>query len=249
MKKGSFVSRSVETEKIVNTANVEVVNKVNQKKEVLSEEEFSNNLCEKLRNLIQAKGSRYEEIASKALISVDALRSYTRSKKRSTPTPYTICKLAEIFDVSTDYLLGRCDSEQIPDKVTTPEDYLVNLYKATKGAKISINAGTGTVTFSLNDIPTMRFFMHISGETSITEICDYAKHYAKYMLYKNRLLTQEQYEEAKYIDFVYGDIRIEDYEQIPEEIRNLIASREDEWKERKGIEVFNKDPGECEGEQ
>lgn len=74
----------------------------------------------RLRNLRKAKKLTQQEIADKLGITRQAYGYYENENSKREPDIETIQKLAEIFDVSTDYLLGRSDSKNLPE--LTPKD-------------------------------------------------------------------------------------------------------------------------------
>lgn len=74
----------------------------------------------RLRNLRRAKKLTQQEIADKLGITRQAYGYYENENSKREPDIETIQKLAEIFDVSTDYLLGRSDSKNLPE--LTPKD-------------------------------------------------------------------------------------------------------------------------------
>ncbi|MGN8646331.1 helix-turn-helix domain-containing protein [Gracilibacillus sp. HCP3S3_G5_1] len=80
---------------------------------------------ERLRSLREEKELMQEDIASKLNISTSAYGYYEQG--RNEPSLETVKKLAEIFDVTADYLLGLIDTKQHPiqlseDLVLTKDD-------------------------------------------------------------------------------------------------------------------------------
>lgn len=61
----------------------------------------------RLKFLRNEKGENLEKIAKYLNVSIQTISNYENEKRDMTPE--TIIKLAEYFDVSTDYLLGKTD--------------------------------------------------------------------------------------------------------------------------------------------
>jgi transcriptional regulator with XRE-family HTH domain len=67
-----------------------------------------NLIAERLKELRKAKNKTQLEVATALNISDAAYRQYEISKR--VPAAESLCKLADYFKVSTDYLLGRTDN-------------------------------------------------------------------------------------------------------------------------------------------
>ncbi|QQE78093.1 helix-turn-helix domain-containing protein [Alicyclobacillus sp. SO9] len=76
------------------------------------------NFPERLSTLIKSKGVQKKELAEKLGISYRNLRHYELGERK--PDFDGLTKLADFFDVSVDYLVGRSDDPN-PDKETDPE--------------------------------------------------------------------------------------------------------------------------------
>lgn len=78
---------------------------------------------------------KIKELADKQGISLNILeeklgfsRNTIYNMKKSTPNVERVSKIADYFNVSTDYLLGRTDNPNIAsDTVTTPDGRVVDL--------------------------------------------------------------------------------------------------------------------------
>lgn len=78
---------------------------------------------------------KIKELADKQGISLNMLeenlgfsRNTIYNMKKSTPNVERVSKIADYFNVSTDYLLGRTDNPNIAgDTVTTPDGRVVDL--------------------------------------------------------------------------------------------------------------------------
>lgn len=67
----------------------------------------------RLKFLRNEKGENLEKIAKYLDVSIQTISNYENEKREMTPD--TIIKLAEYFNVSTDYLLGKSDIRNIEE--------------------------------------------------------------------------------------------------------------------------------------
>lgn len=74
----------------------------------------------RLKFLRNEKGENLEKIAKYLDVSIQTISNYENGKREMTPD--TIIKLAEYFNVSTDYLLGKSDIRN----PNTQEDDILN---------------------------------------------------------------------------------------------------------------------------
>lgn len=73
----------------------------------------------RLKYLRTERGENLEKVAEYLNVSIQTISNYENEKRDMTPD--TIIKLAEYFDVSTDYLLGKSD---IRNPQNTEQDIL-----------------------------------------------------------------------------------------------------------------------------
>lgn len=79
----------------------------------------------RIRNLREKNNISREEFAKKIDVSYAALSKYETGKRQ--PDYETLQKIADYFDVSTDYLLGRAENKKsIPDNEEEFEAYINN---------------------------------------------------------------------------------------------------------------------------
>lgn len=70
-------------------------------------EEKQNLFAKRLRKLKERKGVSYQTLADLCGLSRETVRKYVRGERR--PSVQNLNALADYFDVSIDYLLGRSD--------------------------------------------------------------------------------------------------------------------------------------------
>lgn len=86
----------------------------------------------RLRNLREVKGYNQEKLAKLLGLSSSTIGMY--EQKRRQPDNETLVKIAEIFDVSTDYLLGKSEVKNIAKPYS--DELEKTLYNKTKELSI-----------------------------------------------------------------------------------------------------------------
>ncbi|BAD74778.1 transcriptional regulator [Geobacillus kaustophilus HTA426] len=77
-------------------------------------------LGDRLRKLRQEKKLTQEELGKKINVTKVSISGYENGNR--TPDTETLQKLADFFNVTTDYLLGRTDHPNPPDQDDIPEE-------------------------------------------------------------------------------------------------------------------------------
>jgi len=67
-------------------------------------------LAERLKELRKEKGLRQEQVAVALDISMSSYCLYEQGKRE--PTASVLCRMADYYGVSADYLLGRSDTRK-----------------------------------------------------------------------------------------------------------------------------------------
>ena len=67
-------------------------------------------LAERLKELRKEKDLRQEHVAVALNISMSAYCNYEQGKRE--PVASVLCRMADYYDVSVDYLLGRSDNRK-----------------------------------------------------------------------------------------------------------------------------------------
>lgn len=83
-------------------------------------------LSERLRILRQEKNVLQKDIANYLNISASAYGFYEQGKR--TPDANIIKKLADYFNVSVDYLIGKSNIKESADDILNNEDYTIALH-------------------------------------------------------------------------------------------------------------------------
>lgn len=73
--------------------------------------DFRKNFSEKLSTVRKSKNLSMADLAAYLGITVEAVRLMERGKR--SPSFEVLCNLAEYFDVSIDYLVGRTDNPTV----------------------------------------------------------------------------------------------------------------------------------------
>ena len=69
-------------------------------------------ISQRIREIRSEKKISQKELAQKLFVSPQAVSKWERNE--ATPNPEAVAKMAEIFEVSADYLLGRTDQKDSP---------------------------------------------------------------------------------------------------------------------------------------
>lgn len=92
--------------------------------------------AERLKSLRSAKKMTQKDLGALLHVSHQAVGKYERGE--ALPSPEILSKLAEIFDTSTDYLLGRADEIKKEPTLDTSERRLPSPYQTLNEANKAI---------------------------------------------------------------------------------------------------------------
>ena len=70
-------------------------------------------LSQRLRDVIKQKGLDQKDIAEKMGLSLTTVNTWFRPSSPSAPIFNRLCELAELLNVSLDYLAGRSDEPKV----------------------------------------------------------------------------------------------------------------------------------------
>lgn len=76
--------------------------------------------CERFKHLKQIHNLTFEKLAEDTKISLRSLKYYSSGAKE--PSMSTLIALADYFNVSLDYLVGRSDTDTRPDPHSDSKD-------------------------------------------------------------------------------------------------------------------------------
>ena len=86
---------------------------------------------ERLRDLRNEKGISQKELATALFVSQQTVAKWETD--RSTPNPDMISKIAQYFEVSSDYLIGNSDFKTTAASSPTDDDIKFALFDGDKG--------------------------------------------------------------------------------------------------------------------
>lgn len=86
---------------------------------------------ERLRDLRNERGISQKELANILFVSQQTVAKWETD--RSTPNPEMISKIAQYFNVSSDYLIGMSDTKSITANIPTDDDIKFALFGGEKG--------------------------------------------------------------------------------------------------------------------
>lgn len=107
------------------------------------------NLGETLRNLIEQQGITQKELAMKLAITPSALGNYVQNTRE--PDYNTLVKIADYFQVSTDYLLGYNTPGQ---KLSHKEEILLHVFRSLTDDQKEIYLEQGKIFMKQNNKKT-----------------------------------------------------------------------------------------------
>lgn len=216
----------------------------NKKGRKAKETDYNNIFAVRLRELIKATGKKQQEIADNIGVSRQALNKWVNGE--TVPDIFSAAKIADLFDVSTDYLMGRTDvlsmNEDIQTvcKVTGLDEYAVKELIHIK--KIRLSSVTNyliceenfkSIVCCMDSIKKQLEF--IVEEYGTKALC-YNMGYINTSDYYKKL---ENGEEADFFDEVTSKYKcdfidwnlINGFEnEIKERFSNILYSYEREWK-------------------
>lgn len=107
------------------------------------------NLGETLRNLIEQQGITQKELARKLAITPSALGNYVQNARE--PDYHTLVRIADYFQVSTDYLLGYHTPER---KLSHKEELLLQVFRSLTDDQKEIYLEQGKIFIKQNNKKT-----------------------------------------------------------------------------------------------
>lgn len=186
---------------------------------------------ERLKAERRKAGFTNESLAEEAGLSVDTLISYTRAEP-SVPNMANAAALATALNVSLDYLCGLSEAKEINvERRVSPYVLLMNLYIATKDAGISVNVNTNerSTIFTSENAHIAYFFDQVQNCKTLSDVRELAMRFDNMKVVGNQIVDKDTYEKYVTEQSVYGDITDEDVELYPEEVRELIDIRAEEY--------------------
>ena len=88
---------------------------------------------ERLRGLRNRRGLSQKKVATEFGITEIGYQNYEAGRR--SPSITMLYRLADFYDVSTDYLLGRTDEPQLPDKETLAMLRQLQAYRVREATK------------------------------------------------------------------------------------------------------------------
>ena len=93
---------------------------------------------ERLKSLRNEHQMSQKMLAEKLFVSQQAVAKWENPESKASPNPDTLIKLASLFNVSVDYLLGKTDIKKAPSKedaeLTAEEAELLALFRSASPA-------------------------------------------------------------------------------------------------------------------
>ena len=93
---------------------------------------------ERLKSLRNEHQMSQKMLAEKLFVSQQAVAKWENPESKASPNPDTIKKIADFFDVSIDYLLGKTDIKKAPSEedvgLSAEEAELIELFRSASPA-------------------------------------------------------------------------------------------------------------------
>ncbi len=175
-----------------------------------------------------------EELAQYAEISTSTLASYLREKEPVVPMLRAAIRMADKLGVSLAYLCGLENEGDFTPNGLSAEVILKNLYRSILEAQLNWHFENNKVVLESDNRFIMSFLIHIKKDSSRDKLdSSIFKHFKDIKLWKGRMVTDEEYKELSYIEYVYGDITEGD-DLYPDELNGLIELRKQHWEQTGG---------------
>ncbi|MGF7050574.1 transcriptional regulator with XRE-family HTH domain [Paenibacillus sp. DS2015] len=186
----------------------------------------------RFREALEESKKTQEALANELKISKGTITNYLSEEKPQIPSVYIALEIAEILNVSIDFLFGLDEA----GKEHTPYRILRKLYSSIADSNLQYVTNDGkTVLISRNN--NVSLFLKLAFESRRTpkEIDDVAKVFKNYKLLNGDIVTREEYQYELKRSYVSGDLTVHEYEpEFATDWENIIRRREIHWEETTG---------------
>lgn len=138
----------------------------NKKGRKAKETDYNNIFAFRLRELIKATGKKQQEIADNIGVSRQAINKWVNGE--TIPDIFSAAKIADLFNVSTDYLTGRTGTKSVNPEIQAAcevtglsEDAVRNLIKAQKIKSSFFNPADEFIKCSDFDMFVLNIYQYI----------------------------------------------------------------------------------------
>ena len=140
-----------------------------------------------LRTLLNKRGEQ-EKLSKSIGVSSGNISDWFNPNKNALPGASALCKIAEYYNCSTDFLLGRTDNPNMKSESTKIYRFPVYDQEAAAGVgRLGKDDGYEMEEYIINDIPDNAIFaMKISGESMNSEKTNYLIHTGSIILVNSK---------------------------------------------------------------
>lgn len=187
---------------------------------------WKKNFAFKFNNLIAEKGVSINKAATEIGVDGKTLRSY--STGTSVPSAIIIHKLADYFDVSTDYLL-----DNLKKNVEFSENTIIELANIIKNIDVivRVNESDDVVSLHINDkilTAVLEELYYNRKADNYENIVDNLAHfYGKMKVHNGKVIDYDTFEKLVYHRFVYHGLEEDCFPCVDENGNDCIAV--DDW--------------------
>ncbi len=134
------------------------------------------NIAEKIKKLRAEKGKTQEQVANELKIGIQTLRNYENVKNPRNPNPNILLKLAEYFDVSTEYLLNEDVENKAKDNIEIGRQLKLSDVAIEKIIQVNNNAKNNIVNDFIINTDAQDFwnkideYIELNKEKNLSEI-------------------------------------------------------------------------------
>ncbi len=134
------------------------------------------NIAEKIKKLRAEKGKTQEQVANELKIGIQTLRNYENVKNPRNPNPNILLKLAEYFDVSTEYLLNEDVENKAKDNIEIGRQLKLSDVAIEKIIQVNNNAKNNIVNDFIINTDDQDFwnkideYIELNKEKNLSEI-------------------------------------------------------------------------------
>lgn len=173
---------------------------------LVDEKDWKNNFADMMRKLLEAKEVSVNRVATDIGVDPKTLRNYIAQE--SVPSAIIIKKLADYFQVSTDYLIsyGKCDTgysdNTILELASVVKNFDVTLGKNREDEdKITLNINDRVLSMILKEL----YFS--KGRSDFDSIAEkLAKSYGKMKVYQKHLVDYTTFQNLIRHEYVFHDL-------------------------------------------
>ncbi len=197
-------------------------------------DDLGSNFAERTKEIMRRKKVTRDRLSTELDISTSTLATYLRPDSPVSPPLDRAIQISEILGEPLEYLCGLNKVREFREKELLSEVVLKNLAHAIRDAKLSVNFQGDKITLESNNNFVVSFMRMIGKNATIDAIESGSKRFQNIKFWKGVMVSDDDYEELRYLDYLHGDIADEDADLYHDEMNELIELRKRHWEETGG---------------